>query len=555
MQLMNWYLIKSQALFSNLCWRKQSRQRFCIFVFIQKQVDFFLILNSNISSKPRFLTEKSERIMLASRSSILAPEYLCIFLANLLIISHLTAYSQNKTFLIPYRQGELWGYCNSQKKIVIPARYEETTPFWGELAKVKMAGKWGLIDQQGKIFVPCEYDLIFGSQKKELIIACKGGDPAGHGGRWGFVFGYQGGNIALEYELIRETNLDGLLAVKKNNYWGCINERGTFIIPIEYEIPSQTERWHTENVNNLNFGDFKNPAEASPYPKLRFVNDYTKLRKNQFWGYLNRYGNPILPFEYDWIGELGDGLINVNRAGKFGYQSLDNQTVIPFQYPIAFPFSEGLAIVNLSESQFKPQWQVIDKKGKLVFKIPAEYQLIDYQFKNGLLRIRAPQGEMWLNQQGKKIGNFDQIMPFVYYWAIALKNQKCGLINKKGKAQIPFLYDVSEKGEPYAQIMRDLVKLRYQGKWGVLGVKNQALIDFAYDEIIFPTEWDYYESPNEALFAVKKGKQWGFINLHGRVVIPFKYEKVGVFEGFLAKVRCQGKLGYIDKTGNEFWEE
>jgi hypothetical protein len=507
MQLMNWCLIKLQTWFSDLGGRPKNRVSFAT-LFI-----------------------------------------------NLLISSYLPLYSQNQSFLIPYRQGDFWGYCNRQKKIVIPCQFEETMPFWGELAKIKLDGKWGLIDRQGKIFVPCAYDLIFGSQKKELIVVCKGGDSAGHGGRWGFVFGYQGGDIALDYELIRETNIDGLLAIKQNNYWGCINERGSFIIPIEYEISSQSERWHTENVNNLDFGSFKNQPKTPPYPKLRFVNDYTKLRKNQRWGLLNRYGNPLLPFEYDWIGELANGLINVSRAGKFAYQNLENQTVIPFQYTIAFPFSEGLAIVNPSEPSLEATWQVIDKTGKTIFKISPDYQLIDYQFKNGRLRVRSSQGEMWLTPQGKALGSFARIMPFVYYWAIALKNQKCGLINRKGKAQIPFLYDISETGEPYAQAMRDLVKFRYQGKWGVLSVKNQPLIDFEYEEIIFPDEWDYYESPNEALFAVKKDNQWGFINLHQRVVIPFKYEKVGVFEGFLAKVRLQGKLGYIDKIGNEFWEE
>lgn len=480
----------------------------------------------------------------------------CLIISLLAIFSFShKAYTQASDVLIPYRKGEWWGYCNSQKKIIIPCQYEETTPFVGELAKVKSKGKWGLIDREGKLFVPCAYDLIFGSQKKELIIVCQGGDKGGVGGRWAWVFGYQGDTISLEYDLIRETEIDDLLAVKKNNYWGFINLRGTFIIPLTYQIPTQSEQWHTENAHNpeaiLNILQNETATHHSPH----FYQGYIKLRKNGLWGLLNRYGNPILPFGYDWIGEANEGWINVSKNGKFIYQNLDNQSIMPFSYDIAYPFSEGVAVVGTRSDLPQIHWQVIDKKGKVIFKIPESYQLLDYKFRNGCLRVRHQNREFWLTNRGKTLGSFSHLKPFVYYWALAVQNQKSGLVNYKAKTLVPFIYDINENNEPNAQILRDLVKLRRNGKWGILGVKNQQLIDFQYDELIFPVEWDYYAAPYAALFAAQKNGKWGFLSLRERVVIPFKYDKVGIFEGSLAKVRYQNRLGYIDRDGNEYWDD
>jgi hypothetical protein len=51
--------------------------------------------------------------------------------------------------LIPYRKGDKWGYCDRNKKIVIPIQYDGAMPFNEGLARVKVKGKWGYIDTKG----------------------------------------------------------------------------------------------------------------------------------------------------------------------------------------------------------------------------------------------------------------------------------------------------------------------------------------------------------------------------------------------------------------------
>lgn len=51
---------------------------------------------------------------------------------------------------------------------------------------------------------------------------------------------------------------------------------------------------------------------------------------------------------------------------------------------------------------------------------------------------------------------------------------------------------------------------------------------------------------DDAIFAVKKGGKWGYIDGYGKVIIPLEYEEVGNFSEGLAAVRKDGKWGYIN---------
>ena len=51
---------------------------------------------------------------------------------------------------------------------------------------------------------------------------------------------------------------------------------------------------------------------------------------------------------------------------------------------------------------------------------------------------------------------------------------------------------------------------------------------------------------DDAIFAVKKGGKWGYIDGYGKVIIPLEYEEVGNFSEGLAAVRKDNKWGYIN---------
>jgi hypothetical protein len=60
--------------------------------------------------------------------------------------------------LIPYREGDKWGFCDRNKKIVIPCKYDDVEDFSEGLAPVELYGKWGFVDKEGKEVIPIKYD-------------------------------------------------------------------------------------------------------------------------------------------------------------------------------------------------------------------------------------------------------------------------------------------------------------------------------------------------------------------------------------------------------------
>ena len=55
--------------------------------------------------------------------------------------------------------------------------------------------------------------------------------------------------------------------------------------------------------------------------------------------------------------------------------------------------------------------------------------------------------------------------------------------------------------------------------------------------------------PTNYLYPVREGKQFGFIDRNGKLVVPAKYDSAGEFSEDRVRVYVGGKAGYIDHTG------
>ena len=125
---------------------------------------------------------------------------------------------------IPYRKGNRWGYCDKNKKIVIPIRFEEAYPFSrksGGLALVMVNNKYGFIDTKGNMVIPAIYD------------------DAGYFS-------------------------DGLAYVKVNDKFGFIDTKGNMVIPAIYDYAD----------------DF---FEGLTYVKVNDERGYIDKRGVQYW--------------------------------------------------------------------------------------------------------------------------------------------------------------------------------------------------------------------------------------------------------------------------------
>lgn len=120
---------------------------------------------------------------------------------------------------------------------------------------------------------------------------------------------------------------------------------------------------------------------------------------------------------------------------------------------------------------------------------------------------------------------------------------------------------------------------RENGKWGVVDLQNEWLLDPEYDEImmdelgrcygqgaVFARKdgavrlyvdgkqvGDSYEDARpfggEGYAAVKQGGKWGFVDTDGQLCIPCRYDDALSFGQHLAAVEVDGLWGYISLSG------
>ena len=71
--------------------------------------------------------------------------------------------------LIPYRKGDMWGFSDANKKLIVQARYEEANLLTDGLARVKLNGKYGFIDESGNEVIALKYDNAYVFFRDELV--------------------------------------------------------------------------------------------------------------------------------------------------------------------------------------------------------------------------------------------------------------------------------------------------------------------------------------------------------------------------------------------------
>ena len=51
-----------------------------------------------------------------------------------------------------------------------------------------------------------------------------------------------------------------------------------------------------------------------------------------YWGYIDKTGNVIIPFNYDGAAAFFDGIAPVYKDGLWGFIDMEENVVIPYQY-------------------------------------------------------------------------------------------------------------------------------------------------------------------------------------------------------------------------------
>ena len=206
--------------------------------------------------------------------------------------------------LVKNTQTNLLGYCSSDGRIIIEAKFESAEPFENGVASVVLEGIPRIINTNGQ--------TIFLGKKGEKLSVSKSRIFSNLNGR--FILYDLNGTVLFERkdDFIVEPyeNMDYLIIYRyvdsncDNAYVGFIDLDGRIIID-----PNQLYIMETQYIDNMSFSPY------SPFcHELQMLKD-----KNNKYGYIDNSGNIVVDFIYDDARPFENGMARVKLNNDWYY--------------------------------------------------------------------------------------------------------------------------------------------------------------------------------------------------------------------------------------------
>ena len=265
------------------------------------------------------------------------------------------------------KKTDKWGYINKKGEIVIPFQYRYPRSFTEGYAFVeKEENKWSYIDTKGKNIIP--WDNYFTGYN----FFVNGLAQIKSGGKYGFI-NYNGKTV-IPCIFDHASYFYGEYAiVEKDNNYGVIDRGGKYVISPKYSwIWSVVDSYIFVKKDNLNgvidvSGNQIFPCEYSNIIKyagsnIFIVRPNDKNGLHQKCGFKHANGQDITKYEYDDAYGFNLGLAAVQKERKWGYINKKGDVIIPFEYEDSRDFQDdGMAFIKLGGL-----WASIDTKGEIV---------------------------------------------------------------------------------------------------------------------------------------------------------------------------------------------
>jgi hypothetical protein len=309
-----------------------------------------------------------------NRATIIA--FASIWFLTTLEMSGLAATSQFKR-----------GFIDKSGRIVIKPQFDEARSFSSGMAAIKMKDKWGYINVEGVKKIQPRFD--------DVGPFVGGLAPVRVGKKWGYI-NQQGDNIVEPQFTKADKYVEGLAKVRidprigtreSNCKEGFIDQTGKIAIQLEFDCQDEisTYEFHEGLVpvfkrdeRSYETGFFidktgKTILTINSGTPHSFSNGLAPLFTNdQRRGYIDKSGKMAIELSpsYLTLGHFSEGLAPVqvdkwkNRTRKWGYIDKTGRMVIEPAFEIASNFSEGIAYVLVSTSDYK--YAFINKEGKFI---------------------------------------------------------------------------------------------------------------------------------------------------------------------------------------------
>lgn len=267
---------------------------------------------------------------------------------------------------------DLWGYINTEGKVVIEPVYEWAQAFSGDKALVKIKeGSFGLIDKEGKLLKEIDTKMVKELSEDAFVFTRTSSE-----GRDKYGYMTLDGEILLDAAYSEAQGFtDGLAIVNTagdyENKYGVINKNGEFVIPAEYG-----------EITYIGDGIYSVSETHEAY----YFSDFAKK------ALFDKTGKQLTGFDFYNVGALENGLISVSDE-KSTY--------------------------------------LIDSTGEEIKSLPRVEGIGSIRLNGGLYRIEADNVLQYYSQEGKKLWVSDNTIRFDNGLEVSMKSfrpDRCMLI-------------------------------------------------------------------------------------------------------------------------------
>lgn len=308
------------------------------------------------------------------------------------------------------------------------------------------------------------------------------------------------------------------------------------------------------------------------------------------YGFVDGYGNEVVPCMYDKAGEFRDGIAPVyingegwgiiskdevlvapkylfphpqvgsaiwgqhqdgfvvfkNSDGKYACLSKEDKWVAPFEYDgiTLDGFShEGLIRVEKKTEDAK-LLGLLDKDGKEI--LPCKYKSIS-KFENGVASVEIDENKYWINKEGKEVDQPEatEVKSVCEEYEVVEREGKYGIVDKDGNAITSFKYD-HICGYPKSVFRPNIIK--FTRGYAIVEInKLRGLVNEKGEEVV-PCKHEVIQDITNGMFvsvSYNGGKKFGLYDTNGNEILPIKHSFIHIFENGLVFVEKGSKYALI----------
>lgn len=424
--------------------------------------------------------------------------------------------------MIPYRDGDRWGFAQPDGKIIVETNYDQAYLLDDGYGRLVQGELTGLVSPEGKVILPPTYGFIGEFIDGRAMVQTP--DE---------LYGYIGldGQLAVApaYEAVYNFR-HGIAVVKKGGQHYLIRKDGSLVKGLGSLVPYEEEPF----LSGLENHDAFDPGYLVVWQE----------QEGSLFGLMDSTGNLVLDMAYEELSRPVNGLMAARKNGRHGLLRIDGSAAAPFEYQLIYRSSPTRFVAQKDE---EGGYAILDEQGKALTAF--EFQSL-YQEPNGYFVAMKGEVTGLLDQNGKIVIPFDySYLSFSRGYLIATdKQSRAGLISLDNKVIIGFEYDMIDPLGPG----RFLVDK--DGKRGILGERGNWILPLDYQVDFIGSESYEYAELNQRerkILLLTQGQESRLYNSDGKLLSDKKWLYCGPPDkfGITSATDANGRENYIGPDG------